>query len=153
MRLSFEPLHDLAVEAFKSDEGADAFEYALKVEKQKMLSMFNKLLNYEEDFFIEKSEPSEINNKSLICTWTRSTRADVKIQMTVWLCNDNEKTVEALSHDDIIDFDDFSNNAKPMEGIVYGSSEKANPVLEYMEDVIPDTNYHKSSLTPAALNR
>lgn len=136
MKLYFKPLHDLAVASFKGDRSANAFTSALADEESKINSMYKKLLSQEEDYFVQKDEPSA-QGKSLIYTWTRSSRPESTIQMTVWLCNDTEKVITALSHHDVKSADDMSRNAKPMSGIVYGSSEKYNPVLKFMENVNP----------------
>ena len=134
MKLYFKPLHDLAVASFTSDKSADAFILALKDEESKINSMYKKLLSQEEDYFVQKGE-SSTQGKSLIYTWTRSSRPENELQMTVWLCDDTEKVITALSHHDVKSADDMSRNAKPMSGIVYGSSEKYNPVLKFMENV------------------
>ena len=121
--LSFPSLRDLALSAFKTDDGRDRFSEAL--------------INDRADYFIQKSSPAEQTGKSLINVWTRSARPNVKVQMTVFMCTDVKKEFLALSHVDIHDADDMISRATPDSGMVYGGkADDVNPFDEFMQTYI-----------------
>ena len=135
--LSFPSLGDLALSAFKTDDGRDRFSAALKEEEQKEAEMYEALINDSADYFIQKSSPAEQTGRSLIKVLTRSAHSNVKVQMTVFMCTDVKKEFMALSHVDIHDADDMISRAAPDSGIVYGG--KANdisPFDEFMQTCI-----------------
>lgn len=141
--LEFMPLHDAAADAFRSDEGKDRFDMLLRREQRKVNMMYSYLLNGTCDFFIQKTEKSEIG-KSLIHTWTRSAR-EHKVQHTVWLCRDSERSVMSLSHEDLDSAEEMYDKAEPddstpVRGISLKNGECA-PEEEYMMYVIEPEAY------------
>lgn len=135
--IEFAPMHDLAVQAFKSSEGKELFDKALAEEKAKTEKMYSSLMDGSIDFYVQKDEASAVTGKSLISAWTRSARHD-GVQHTTFLCRDNEFSVISLSHEDIRGADEMYSDACPDEGTVYGISLKDNdlcPIELYMINV------------------
>lgn len=140
-KLFFPDLHNLCVASFKDKAKQREFEEALAEEQEKIDCIFNWLVCGACDCFFQKDTPSEKTDKSLIRTWTRSTRPDVAVQATVWLCHDNEKSVMALSHYDANEPEDLYRDADPSDGYVYGFRLDdprgiLPPGAEYMQTVI-----------------
>lgn len=134
---SFPSLGDLALSAFKTDDGRDRFSAALKEEEQKEAEMYEALINNKVDYFIQKSSPAEQTGRSLINVWTRSVHPNIKVQMTVFMCTDVKREFMALSHVDIHDADDMISRAAPNSGMVYGGkADDASPFDEFMQTYI-----------------
>lgn len=126
-KLHFPSLHGLACAAFSSDKARDAYDRAIEVERTKSDSMYDDLISGRVDYFVQQNEP-ESNGRSLVNTWTRSSRKGIKIQMTVWLNDSRKKEFYALSHVSVRDKDDMYIDAAADDGDVYGiSAENEEP--------------------------
>lgn len=119
--IRFLSLRDLAVAALmeKTSESIMAYKDALEKEERKIDQMYGLLISGEADGFIQKDKKNETTGKSLIYTWTRSTRKDIRVQKTTWLCGSTGK-VTALSHCDVVMAEDMYTDAAPSPGMVEG---------------------------------
>lgn len=138
MKLSFPSLQGLAIAAFRDDGAREKYDEAIAIEHQKLHKMYDALVHNRVDYFVQKTTPSKIG-RSLVFTWTRSSRPGVKIQMTTWLVKDEKKTFYALSHDNVEDEEDFSLKAMPDDGDVYGvqaESEEPEFITGFMQTLV-----------------
>ena len=107
MNIEFKDLSDLAIACFKGgEEDCVRFEKASDEEDRKKDFLLSCLTTGEADLFYLKDKTGK-NGKSLLTTWTRSTRAGVAVQETVWLVNELKKTVMSLSHQNINEQNDM----------------------------------------------